>query len=384
MLRNTRFSLLLVLTMISCCACTGGRTQEDKAPDPEKEFLLEMWEPDTYEALCTLMEDVKEGDYAVFDFDNTMIIGDISDAVFQYQVEHLRFAFDPKDFFSVVTAAIPDIDRPLDDSGVTYRDLASSASVHYLGARMLSSSPFADYSVLETFRAEMLALVHFAYTVFGDDAGNLTLFGLMTGMTQEEQRTLALEAADVALEPTLLSLEFWNTEAFSLPMVRGMGITPEMRSLVMALRRAGVRVCICSASAQPMVEAVAEREFGIPAADVFGIRFQHDSAGRMEQRYLPDYPVTLKEGKVECINRLISPDGRSPILVAGDSDGDYQMLTAYPDLRLGLIIDKDQTEGLLLPLLTQARQHPGHPYCGQYRAANLKWLVPNGPSLELL
>lgn len=358
--------------------CDRNSTVEKK----EIQLPQANWEPATHKALYQAIENAQTGDYAVFDFDNTLAIGDISDAVFQYQVENLQFAFSNEDCFTVFTSAIPNIDSVLNDNGVTYRTLATRASSHLAELRLMSSDTFRTSQAFLDFRAEMQAMISYAYTAYGDDAGNLTLFGLMVGMTDAEQRQLALNAADVALARTAMSIEHWENDLVSMPVVRGFGITNEMRSLVKALQAAGVRVCVCSASSQPMVEALAKREFSIDASDVYAIRFQNDENGRMTQCYLPDYPVTLKSGKVDCINRYMRHNGRAPLLVAGDSRGDHDVLTAFDDMKLGLIIDKNQTD-IMQSLILQARQNPGHPYCAQSRNFAAKQFVPDGHSVEL-
>jgi hypothetical protein len=46
-------------------------------------------------------------------------------------------------------------------------------------------------------------------------------------------------------------------------------------------------------------------------------------------------------GKTEVIKReLVSKKGYGPIFVAGDSDGDYDMLRDFSDTQLGLIVNR--------------------------------------------
>ena len=65
----------------------------------------------------------------------------------------------------------------------------------------------------------------------------------------------------------------------------------------------------------------------------------------MKQEYTPFFIRPYKEGKTAAIKSYVSPlyGWRDPVLVAGDSNGDYSMLTEFPDMRVGLIIDKNQT-----------------------------------------
>ena len=105
-----------------------------------------------------------------------------------------------------------------------------------------------------------------------------------------------------------------------------------------ALRRAGITPYICSASLEWLVEALAcdpENGLGMAPEEVFGVRFSDGG-------YDPAYVQPFKEGKVACIDSLIAPlhGGAQPVLVAGDSSGDVAMLTAYPDMKVGLIMNQ--------------------------------------------
>jgi hypothetical protein len=65
----------------------------------------------------------------------------------------------------------------------------------------------------------------------------------------------------------------------------------------------------------------------------------------------------FREGKVACIDRFIAPlyGGKQPVLVAGDSNGDVAMLTSYPEMKIGLIMDCGRS-GEIAEL---ARRHDG-------------------------
>ena len=49
----------------------------------------------------------------------------------------------------------------------------------------------------------------------------------------------------------------------------------------------------------------------------------------------------LRRQEVRCILENIAPlhGGRGPALVAGDSNGDFAMLTSFKDLKVGLIVN---------------------------------------------
>ena len=50
------------------------------------------------------------------------------------------------------------------------------------------------------------------------------------------------------------------------------------------------------------------------------------------------YKQPIKEGKVDCIQAYMAPayGNAVPVLVAGDSNGDVAMLTAFPDMKCGI------------------------------------------------
>ena len=71
------------------------------------------------------------------------------------------------------------------------------------------------------------------------------------------------------------------------------------------------------------------------------------------------YKQPIKEGKVDCIQAYMAPayGNAVPVLVAGDSNGDVAMLTAFPDMCHGLIIDVGRSaESAIGKLAAQAKE----------------------------
>lgn len=104
-----------------------------------------------------------------------------------------------------------------------------------------------------------------------------------------------------------------------------------VRELVWALHRHGWDVWVVTASAEVLVQAVADR-VGIHPNRVVGMRLAVGPDGR----YLPGVapPVTWREGKVEAIALACA---RDPAFVAGDSQGDLPMLRRA---RFRLVVDR--------------------------------------------
>ena len=101
------------------------------------------WETKTYNALSSLISDYGSTNknynpecrpYAVFDFDNTTIIGDIELTVMAYQLEHLIFAINPDDIFHSMTENLGDIDKEVEvykNSALTVRKLSKDIESDY-------------------------------------------------------------------------------------------------------------------------------------------------------------------------------------------------------------------------------------------------------------
>ena len=81
MKKNILFILIGLLTVVSCNQDRQAATLQEN-----------QWEPVVRKALNGLLASQEKGTYAVFDFDQTSIVHDISQALWVYQIEHLRYA----------------------------------------------------------------------------------------------------------------------------------------------------------------------------------------------------------------------------------------------------------------------------------------------------
>ena len=111
-------------------------------------------------------------------------------------------------------------------------------------------------------------------------------------------------------------------------------VYPAQQVLIQKLQEAGVDVWIVSASNQWLIEAAANY-LGVPASRVVGIRLEVKDARLTEQII---QPITFRAGKVAAIKKYI---GQQPVLVAGDSMTDYEMLQYASGLRI-LINPRDK------------------------------------------
>ena len=107
-----RIFLLISLTLTLACH-----------PTVQHRYLSAgNWDPRIQNHLNNLLDNYRDsGAYAVFDFDKTSIVHDVSQALWVYQVEHLRYADAPEHNF---LDGIPDPSREI-APGVTFTDMGN-------------------------------------------------------------------------------------------------------------------------------------------------------------------------------------------------------------------------------------------------------------------
>ena len=314
------------------------------------------WNPRVYYALTELLTEYgnksKSYDpdcrpYAVFDYDNTTIIDDIAQTLLVYQIENLAFEFTPAECFDVLTRGVEDLDTDF-GGGWTPRILAEDLSDDYAVLDSLRDNPDALYGSDEyrDFRAKLWYLSsNIDQTDPDSPFGCIWITTLLDGMTDGQVRSLTRESVAYWMEQESMWKETWTTPdgEISVDVPKGIGLTAEMRNLYRALETNGFDVYVCSASLESVVEAMAcdpAYGLGLDEEQVYGIRLVPTADGRLRAVGDSTYVQTYREGKVACIQEFIAPShgGNGPALVAGDSNGDFAMLTSFPDLKVGLIV----------------------------------------------
>jgi len=317
------------------------------------------WNKDAYNALNAMLEE--SDTYAVFDFDNTVVVEDISVTTMIYQIENLKYKFDPEIFWDILTGCVPDVDAPLSGfSATSTRMLATDLfnDYEYLYSNFIHGDASLD-DIHETdeykdFRAKLYAISEGVSNTFDYGTGCLWITGLFKGMSRQELQNLVREAADEGLSKKKIKMEKWTSPdmgeagVISVSFPKGFGITPEMKNLFSVMAEKDIDIYICSASMESIVEAIAcDEKYGlnVPEANVFGIRTAWGYAGMV---YDPTYAQPILDGKVENIKRYMAPshDGAMPYLVAGDSSGDLAMLRECAG-HTGLIINHGNAKKLL-------------------------------------
>lgn len=133
--------------------------------------------------------------------------------------------------------------------------------------------------------------------------------------------------AKIVIETTrrvmALSIPFLEVEGVKVPVPRPNIV---MQALVGYLKVLGYTVYIISATNSYSVRYMAEEYFDIPATQVIGMRptviHEADNGGILGDEI--DGPITVGEGKVEAYYRFIGVV--PPLITAGDSTSDIQVL----------------------------------------------------------
>ena len=301
--------------------------------------------------------------FAVFDWDNTSIIGDVEEATFYYLVTELRFKIDPDELYDIIRKNVDKSDfrepyKNLDGNPVNIENL--SADIYDVYKKLYGTSdrlggdvPFEIIRETNTYK-EFVTKMIFRYQAadFDIEARDpyCWMTFLLTHYTEDEIYDLCNEAFAYIKEQKP------RREIFKSPDIEsqagrietsyfvGMGDVPEMVNLFESLEENGIDVYVVSASSQDIVRAFATaNSYEFEKEKVLGLRLAKDKEGKIIPKLDKSYPLTQKEGKSQTIRKLIqNANNYGPILVGGDSDGDYDMLTVFNESDLGIIIDVDR------------------------------------------
>ncbi|MEI7703169.1 MAG: haloacid dehalogenase-like hydrolase [Deltaproteobacteria bacterium] len=348
-------------------------------------------------------------DYIVLDWDSTTAQFDVQEATTRYQAVHLRYKLTKDQFRALLLDSINGVPRlseaygsiPLAD---IHADLASDYAFlydHYAGLggtwtleAVLATPQWLDFSVKLGFLYEGYA----GTPGIGAEYAFPWVTYLLAGHTTSEVKALANEAISrelgaelanrVVSSPAGLPSRAGVVEA---SFHTGLRVIPEMQDLIATFQANGVDVFIVSASMKAIVEVFgAPGNFGysIPPENVIAMELAVGPDGILLPRYKPGWVKTYRQGKVEGIRQVIQTGlGRNwdPLLGAGDTDGDYEMLTGFPGMKLSLLWNRVKG-GDIGKLCRQAvdEQASTEPrYILQGRDENAGVTIPNSATILL-
>ena len=322
------------------------------------------WVPENKEILSKLIDENKnQGNYVVFDWDYTSIYQDTQENLFRYQIDNLKFDMTPKEFAKAIRK-----DIPLDNFAKGYEN-AKGEKINitkigndldkryaflyenYIKNKKMSLDEIKKTEEFKDFRGKLAFLYEAIGGTFSHDIAYPWVLYLFNGMTKEEVQKLAKEANDYGIgdklgKYTIESSDKLLGEAGKIvyEYKSGLRTQPEIANLFHEFQKNGIEVYIVSASLEDIVKVFAsDKSYGynLKPENVYGMRLEMNKDKYLSQ-YKKGYPQTQTKGKVETIKKFLKPKhgGKDPILVAGDSGGDENMLTEYKGTKVLLLMKR--------------------------------------------
>lgn len=305
--------------------------------------------------------DSKHRPYVVCDWDNTSVFGDTEETLTYYMLDHLSYALSVSAFQKAVSLNVPKGASKLqDDSGnpvdfdALIEDLVADYQYIYNHYQGFAGSKGLDAvkgsEEYKDLAAKLFVMFDALDATCGTAVADQWQGQLMSGMTSEQLEALSNRSIGKNLGDKLRKIKLSSSDKLkrrcnhvSSTTFQGLRIYPDMRNLYHALMSSGIDVYIVSASPEDIVVPIVcrkEYHYDIPRENVFGAKFDKVN-GVLQPGLSPQRAMTWGPGKVDFIrNHLIASKGYPPVLVCGDSDGDYHMLSAFPEMQLGLIINR--------------------------------------------
>lgn len=255
---------------------------------------------------------------AVFDFDNTCIVGDIGELYGAYLVDEMLYRWDLEAFWQTIDPR---------DGRARIRDKVESL-------RALDPEHRASTELYESYRADLKAVYGRRLAREGKADTYAWAPRLHVGMSEHDMALFSKRAFDRELR-TPMHQEVLRGETDEVVVSRGIRLVDEIRRAMRDLERLGFEVWIVSATNWWTVAACAVY-FGIRPERVVGNRVE------VEARQLTDSlvePALFQEGKVAAIEREV---GHRPSIVFGDSETDEAMLEWAS--HAAIVIDAGSTE----------------------------------------
>jgi len=336
--------------------------------------------------------------YAVFDWDNTSVYGDVQETLLIYQLENLEFKMTPEQFeYSFThygeTGHDKNLEIPSDNFDKSYantdgkplnieimkKDCAGYYRYFYNNYRKMNPAAKGNISLAQLQKTDeykdFIAKMWFTYAAiyksFSVNAAytwvmyitapgyttsefhKMVQRGIDWGVKRESKKVYYESPAGIKSEAGAVS-----NKAVGNYFINTIRMTPEMSSLFKLLMKNGINVYISTASFQEIVDVVATTPkygYSLTNNHVYGLRLKKDANGKFlpEYDFSGNYTINSMDGKTININNILAAKYKSnPVMIGGDSDGDYYMITelsgldgvkiknSYPPVQLILVLNR--------------------------------------------
>ncbi|MCB9741833.1 MAG: haloacid dehalogenase-like hydrolase [Alphaproteobacteria bacterium] len=311
------------------------------------------WYPPHHAALTAFLERLSARPgrkVAVTDWDDTCVFRCLGTASFRCALEQLDLRMSPDELAVSLTPSWGGVERSV--QGV---DLAAlRADVLELYERLwpwMREGRGAEARALH--RQDWLDLrarLGFYYPALEETpgVGPVHAYGYLAwltgaGRTEAElealsERAWVMAAAEAPGEGVFRSARPLRSGHVSWSYETGLGRIPEMQALAHALVAAGAELWVVTASVEGAIRAgVRMLGYPVPPERVLGIRPAAGPGGVLQGRLVEGWPLTWRQGKVDVIREVI---GAPPLYVAGDTNTDFEMLTAFPETELRILVER--------------------------------------------
>ncbi|MFC5473553.1 haloacid dehalogenase-like hydrolase [Paraherbaspirillum soli] len=305
----------------------------------------------------------KRRPYVVFDWDNTSIMNDTEEALFMYQINTLSFKLNPQEFSAIIRQNVPpgpfaaeyknaagnivELDAICADLDSDYQYLHANYE-KFKGAKKLDE--IRETPQFQDFRAKLYYLYEAVNATYGTNIGYPWVIYFFTNMSVEEVQKLAEASNDHNLGLGLTKTKYTSPAAMpgkagvvNTTHFHGIRLCTEIATLMDAFRQSGIDVYVSTASLEEVVAVFATTPkygYNVKREKILGLRLERAN-GLYLNKYKTGWPINWGPGKTEIIKReLVASKGYGPIFVAGDSDGDYDMLRDFEDTQLSLIVNR--------------------------------------------
>ena len=308
--------------------------------------------------------DAAKPPYVVFDWDNTSVFLDIEEAALIYQLENLVFGATPAQLETALRKNIPKKNflPAYNNAGgqavnidAVVPDIVASYTWLYQNYKGLKGDQSLAVVALSPHYGAFTTKVRYLYEAIGDTFDHDTAYPWVTylfaGMTEAQVRKLTADTVAWQLKEPVAKVKWTSPAALpgragvvSVSWKNGLRLQPEMQQLYAAFRNAGFDVWVCSASFVDVIKEISSNPaFGYnnPPERVLAMELERDASGVIQPEFRRGYDQTQGPGKTKNIRRfLVSKYGYGPSFVAGDSEGDQNMMADFADTKKVLIVNR--------------------------------------------
>lgn len=392
--------------------------QLDKTPSSKNELNKGNWDSFNHDQLNRLILEKgnqsqhynpKKKPYVVFDFDNTSVFLDIEEASLIHQLENLDFKVAPKELDKIIRTGISDKDFVEDYNN---KD-GKVVNINTIAPDIIESYTwlYNNYSGLKGKKTlkevkenphylNFITKMRYLYAAIGDTFDHEVSYPWVTylfaGFTPEEVSQLAVktfnEQQKQAIGPvTWTSPDSLKGKAGVVLVKWENGLRPykDVRNLYQTFMANGFDVYVCSASFIDVIKGVATDKnigFNVPKNQIYAMELKRDAKNRIIPTFDQNYYQTQGKGKTLTIQKyLVSKYGYGPIFIAGDSEGDQNMMQDFKETEKVLIVNrlrKPTTDiGKFSKLAVDSYGQANAKYLLQGRDANTGEFIPSNKTL---